>query len=163
MQLAWPIGAMGAVAAICAIVLWVGAARAEREGGTAKSENQASVKLKNPFSVGPALKFGAFFVGILFAAELAKLYLGHKGLYAAGAVSGLADVDAITLSIAEQTTAGTLPRGIGAIGITIAIVSNSFVKTGIAIYSGGWGFGRLIALCLGLATAAGLVVAFTVG
>lgn len=166
MQLAWPVGAMGLVAAICAIVLWVVASRAERAeraGGAAKSENQADVKLKNPFSVGPALKFGAFFVGILFVAKLAKIYLGNKGLYAAGAVSGLADVDAITLSIAEQTVGGTLPRAIGAIGITIAIVSNSVVKTGIAIYSGGWGFGRLIAICLGLATAVGLVVAFTVG
>ena len=101
-------------------------------------------------------------MGILFAAKLAKQYLGDRGLYAAAAVSGLADVDAITLMIAEQTQSQALALNVGAIGITIAVVSNSVVKTAIAIYSGGWQFGRLIALCLGLATAAGLVVVFLI-
>ena len=93
-------------------------------------------------------------------AKLAKLYFGDSGLYAAATVSGLADVDAITLSIAEQTVADTLALNVGALGITIAVVSNSVVKTSIAIYSGGWKFGRLIAAALGAATAVGLTVAF---
>ncbi len=69
-------------------------------------------------------------------------------------------MDAITLSIAEQSSQLTLDRDVGAVAITIAVVSNSVVKTGIAIYSGGWKFGRLVGLCLGLATGAGLAVAF---
>ena len=81
-----------------------------------------------------------------------------KHLTLAAAVSGLADVDAITLTIAEQTAAGTLLREVGAIGITIAVVSNSFVKSGIAWYSGGWGFGKLVGACLLAATGAGLAV-----
>ena len=103
-----------------------------------------------------------FFVGILFVAKLAKIYFGDQGLFAAAGLSGLADVDAITLSIAEQSKSGTLAHNIGALAITIAVVSNSVVKTGIAIYAGGWKFGRLVGLCLGLATGAGLVVAFLV-
>lgn len=73
---------------------------------------------------------------------------------------GLADVDAITLTIAEQTKSAALALDVGTIGITIAVVSNSIVKTGIAIYSGGWPFGRIVALWLRLATVAGLAVAF---
>jgi uncharacterized membrane protein (DUF4010 family) len=155
-QLAWPIGAMAGVALVCAAVLWFMASRTSGDGPA----SQAQVKLKNPFSLGPALKFGAFFVGILFVAKLANIYFGDSGLYLAALVSGLADVDAITLSVAEQSSQNMLVREVGAVAITIAVVSNSVVKAGIAIYSGGWKFGRLVALCLGLATVAGLVVAF---
>ena len=44
--------------------------------------------------------------------------------------------------------------------ITIAVVSNSVVKSGIAIYSGGWKFGRLVGLILMVATGTGLAVLF---
>ncbi len=63
-QLAWPVGAMCAVAIVCSVVLWFLASGAK---GGSKS---TSVKLKNPFSLGPAVKFAAFFVGILFLSKL---------------------------------------------------------------------------------------------
>lgn len=157
LKLAWAIGAMGVVAVALSTVLWF---RAGKSGGGGASHHK--IQLKNPFSVGPALKFAAFFVAVLFVAKLAKMYFGNQGLYLAALLSGLADVDAITLSIAEQSKAGTLAQNIGALAITIAVVSNSVVKTGIAIYAGGWKFGRLVGLCLGLATGAGLAVAFFV-
>ena len=47
---------------------------------------------------------------------------------------------------------------VAAIGITIAVVANSIVKALIAIYSGGWRFGRIVTLVLMLATGAGLAV-----
>ncbi len=156
MHLIWSVGAMAIVAAGAAVVLWLVASKASRAGG----EGPSKVKLKNPFSLGPAIKFALFFVGILFVAKLAKMYFGDSGLFAAAGLSGLADVDAITLSIAEQARDASLARDVGAIGITIAVVSNSVVKTGIAIYSGGWKFGRLVGMCLGLATVVGLVVVF---
>jgi uncharacterized membrane protein (DUF4010 family) len=156
MRLAWSVGAMALVAAICAVVLWLIASK-ERPSGEG-----GQVKLENPFSIVPALKFAAFFVGILFVAKLAKTYFGDQGLFAAAALSGLADVDAITLSIAEQANQASLALSVGAIGITIAVVSNSVVKTGIAVYAGGWKFGRLVGMCLGLATLVGLIVAFAI-
>ena len=158
MRLAWSVGGMALTAAICSGVLWFVASRSNNKG----DQGDHSVKLKNPFSVGPAIKFALFFVGILFVAKLAKLYFGDQGLFAAAGLSGLADVDAITLSIAEQTQGAGLDYRVGAIAITIAVVSNSVVKSGIAIYVGGWKFGRLVALCLGLATAVGLITAFVV-
>ncbi len=156
-SLLWPVGAMALVAALAAAVLWVSASKSEKLAPGKGFE----IEHKNPFSLSPALKFAGFFVAIIFVAKLATTYFGDRGLYIAAALSGLADVDAITLSITEQTVSGELARNIGAIGITIAVVSNSIVKTCIAFYSGGWVFGRLVALCLGIATAAGLVVAFS--
>lgn len=158
LRLAWGIGTMTLVAAVASIVLWLRASKSN----PAVADGPEQVQLKNPFSVGPALKFAAFFVGILLVAKLARTYLGDRGLFAAAALSGLADVDAITLTIAEQTRSLSLAHTTGAIGITIAVVSNSVVKTGIAVYSGGWAFGRVVGLCLGLATLLGLAAVFAV-
>ena len=157
MRLAWAVGTMCLVAAAASAVLWWQSSRGEQAAGAGQP---GQVPLKNPFSIGPALKFGGFFVGILFAAKLAKLYLCNRGLYAAAVLSGLADVDAITLSLAEQSASGSLGRDVAAIGIIIAVVSNSVVKSTIAVYSGGWRFGRLVGACLMLATGAGLAVVF---
>jgi uncharacterized membrane protein (DUF4010 family) len=99
-----------------------------------------------------------FFVGILFIVKIAKIHLGDAGLYLASLVSGLADVDAITLSIAQQTKSVQLAHETGAIAVTIAVTANSVVKSGIAVYSGGWRFGVLVGAILMTATLAGLGV-----
>ena len=155
LRLAWSIGTMTAAATIAVIFLWLQSKNAPPEG---KGDASREISLKNPFSLGPAIKFSLFFVGILFVAKIAKLYLGDKGLYLASLVSGLADVDAITLSIAEQTKAASLTHTVGAVGITIAVVANSVVKSGIAVYSGGWKFGAWVGAILMGATGAGLGV-----
>ena len=65
-------------------------------------------------------------------------------------------MDAITLSIAEQTQTASIAHTVGAIGITIAVIANSIVKSGIAVYSGGWKFGARVGAILMGATCAGL-------
>jgi uncharacterized membrane protein (DUF4010 family) len=154
MQLAWSMGTMTIGAAIAVVFLWLRA----RSNHSKDPDGSQELSLKNPFSLGPAIKFSLFFVCILFVAKIAKLYLGDKGLYLASLVSGLADVDAITLSIAEQTKNAQLTRTVGAMGITIAVVANSVVKSGIALYSGGWKFGVRVGIILLGATIAGLGV-----
>jgi uncharacterized membrane protein (DUF4010 family) len=155
MRLVWSVGTMAIAASVAAGLLWLAAGRDK----AITSEGAGEVQLKNPFSLGPAISFAAFFVVILFAVKLAKVYFGDQGLFAAAALSGLADVDAITLSIAEQTKSSALTIPTGAIAVTIAVVSNSIVKSGIAFYSGGIAFGRTVTVCLGVATALGLAVA----
>ncbi len=156
--LAWSLGGMTAVAVVATILLWLAAGKAQKE----QDGDRKEVPLKNPFSLGPAFKFAGFFVFILFLLKLARLYLGDSGLYLAAAVSGLADVDAITLTVADQVGAEQLGNKVGALAITIAVVSNSVTKTGIAISTGGWQFGRLVAASLGAATVAGLILAVVV-
>lgn len=79
-------------------------------------------------------------------------------MYLASLVSGLADVDAITLSIADRTKNAQLGHTVGAVGITIAVVANSIAKSGIALYSGGWEFGARVGAILMGVTIAGLGV-----
>lgn len=154
-ELLWSIGTMTIAAAVAVVFLWLRSNRKANGQGSGASE---ALSLKNPFSLGPAIKFAIFFVGILFVAKFAKIYLGDKGIYLASLVSGLADVDAITLSITEQTKRGDLLHSVGAIGITIAVVSNSIVKSSIALYSGGLKFGSVVSVILLGATGLGLGV-----
>ena len=154
-KLVWSLGTMTLVVAAAAIFLWLGSKKSTTRDDRSGTDE---LNLKNPFSLGPAIKFSLFFVVILLVAKIANIYFGDKGLYLAALVSGLADVDAITLTIAEQTKGQDLAYETGAVGITIAVVANSIVKSGIAIYSGGMRFGRLIGIILLGATAAGLGV-----
>jgi uncharacterized membrane protein (DUF4010 family) len=154
-HLIWPIGTMMCVAACAVIYLW---SLSKRTSTSGISDASGDISLKNPFSLEPAIKFSIFFVVILFVAKIANINFGDKGLYMASLLSGLADVDAITLTIVQQTQSAQLVRGVGAIGITIAVVANSLVKSAIAVYSGGWEFGKRVGVILIGATAVGLGV-----
>ena len=158
-RLAWSVGGMAITTALATALMWFYASRSASSGGGGKS---SKMKLKNPFSLGPAVKFAVFFVFILFVLKLARVYLGDQGLWLAAALSGLADVDAITLSLSEQAHGGEIAHRVAAIAITVAVVSNSITKTGISISTGGWKFGRIIAASLGAATVVGLVAAVIV-
>jgi len=159
-KLAWSIGGMGGVACLASIVLWFLASKDQSAQPTAKD---AEVKLKNPFSLGPAVSFAVFFVVIILVSKIARAYLGDAGLYLAAAFSGLADVDAITLSVAEQCKDGSLLRNVGVLAVTIAVVSNAIVKTIIAMSTGSRSYGRLVAISLTLAVLAGLALAWFFG
>jgi uncharacterized membrane protein (DUF4010 family) len=156
-QLAWSIGGMGIVACIASLALWF---LASKDQATETTEREGQVKLKNPFSLGPAINFALFFVAIILVSKVARSYLGDAGLYLAAAFSGLADVDAITLSVAEQCKDGALIRNVGVFAITIAVVSNAIVKTIIAMTTGSKSFGRMVAFSLGSAVVAGLALAW---
>ncbi len=66
-----------------------------------RTDEGSDVALANPFELGPAIKFGILYAVILVVAKAARFYFQDAGLYAAAVVAGLADVDAITLSMAE--------------------------------------------------------------
>ncbi len=157
-ELIWSIGAMCFCAGAAVFILWMTDAEQTSDAGKEASQE---VGLKNPFSLEPAIKFAAFFVAILFIVKIANMHLGDKGLYLASMLSGLADVDPITLSVTEQTKSVLIDRTAGAIAITIAVVSNSVVKSGIAVSLGGWRFGLRVGMILMGATFAGLGVLLT--
>jgi uncharacterized membrane protein (DUF4010 family) len=97
----------------------------------------SEVKLANPFELGPAIKFGILYAVILMAAKAAQFYFQDAGLYAASALAGLADVDAISLSMAELAgAAGGVVTSTAARAVVLAAISNTIVKGGIAISVG---------------------------
>jgi uncharacterized membrane protein (DUF4010 family) len=117
------------------------------------------VKVKDPFRIIPALKFGAFFAVVLLATKLANLYFGNAGAYAASVIAGLADVDAITLSMSTLAQS-TLDPKVAITSITLAAMTNTLVKMVIAYVLGTVEFGNKIAAVFLPMVLAGLLVMF---
>lgn len=120
-----------------------------------KTKAVEKVKIKNPFKVLFAVKFGILFAIILFISSAAQYYFGDKGIYLSSIFAGFADVDAIVLSL-TQLTKQNLSIDSAAIGIVIAATANSFVKAFISSFLGAVemrkytlsGFGIIIALSI---------------
>ena len=117
------------------------------------------VNVKDPFRIIPALKFGAFFAFVLIISKLASVYFGDMGLYAAGVVSGLADVDAIALTMASLAKS-TLAATIAVTTITLAAITNTLVKLTIAYVLGTREFGNRMAKIFLPTVLVGLVALF---
>ncbi|WP_071872772.1 MgtC/SapB family protein [Atopomonas hussainii] len=95
-------------------------------------EPDSDSSLRNPFELGPALRFAALLVAILFAVEIGRRYLGDAGVYLVAALSGSTDVDAITLSLAASAKAG-LSASVAERAILLAVVVNSLVKGALIV------------------------------
>lgn len=122
-----PLGLTAVVGALIALILWKRSRSQETGVVTAGA---------NPFELGEAIKFGLLFGVVTVVAKAAEVYLGETGLYLAGAVAGLTDVDAISLSMANLATTDLENLRIAARTIVIAVLSNTLVKTGMALF---WG------------------------
>ncbi len=105
-------------------------------------------RLSNPLQLWPALQMALLFQVVLFAVFLARGFFGDAGMIASGAVLGLTDADALTVSMAHAASQGLAPR-IAARAIATGILSNSAVKAGIALAFGGPAFRRVAGSVLG--------------
>ncbi|MGM0524805.1 MAG: MgtC/SapB family protein [Pseudomonadota bacterium] len=85
------------------------------------------LELTNPLQLATALKFGLFLALILLLSEAMKDWFGDAGVYALAIISGLMDVDAITLSLAKSAQ-GDLSSSVAALGIVLACASNTLLK-----------------------------------
>lgn len=155
-RLAITLGVMLAASAIVSAYLWKHSSSAEHKK---KSED---LKLSSPFQIKPALKFGIFYIFILIAADLANKFFGESGVYVASAVSGLADVDAITISLSGLAREGELAANIATKGITIAVMVNTLVKLSIVQIFGSRNFFRQAAVAFGVVLASGLAAVLLV-
>ena len=75
---------------------------------TKSVETSAEVELKNPIELGAALGYGAVFAVLFILIQAMEAWFGNAGVYALSAISGITDVDAVSLSLA-QATKGDLP------------------------------------------------------
>jgi len=117
----------------------------------------------NPFELDEAIKFGLLFGVIIFAAKAAEVFLGEAGLYLAGALAGLTDVDAISLSMANLAAADPENTGIAARTVIIAVLSNTLVKSGIVVSLAAPSLRRVMLPLAGLVLATGVAAAVIVG
>jgi uncharacterized membrane protein (DUF4010 family) len=106
-------------------------------------ENQEITK--NPLQLSEAIKFGLLF-GVIYGLITLTHKYGDIGVHAVAFVSGLSDVDAITLSLSQLETDQKISLITSVNGIVIASVTNSLVKLGIIYWIGGKTIGMKISL-----------------
>lgn len=85
----------------------------------------------NPAQLKTAAIFGGLYTIILLAVAYGEDQLGSQGLYVISAISGLANMDAITLSLSQSIESGRIDVHQGWNLIMIASVTNMFFKAGI--------------------------------
>ena len=99
----------------------------------------------NPLELSEALKLGLLF-GIIFGSiGIFQSKFGDSGVYVISFLSGLTDVDAITLSL-SQLAKVKISELTAMYGIMIATIVNSIVKLGIVFVLGGRKPGMLMAI-----------------
>lgn len=114
----------------------------------------SEVPLRNPFSLTAAIKFGALFAAVLLVVELVQRHAPASGLYFVAAIAGTTDIDAITLSMAQYARSGS--ASVAATAITIAVLSNTIIKTGMVLALGHAALRRSILLATAVILAAGV-------
>lgn len=114
----------------------------------------------NPLQFTAALQMTVLFQVVLFAVYAANRIWGEVGVFASGAVIGLTDVDALTISMARGGGFGLDPA-IAARAIAIGILSNTAMKALLTLAIGRGAF-RLLAAAglaaMAVASAASLLL-----
>jgi uncharacterized membrane protein (DUF4010 family) len=150
--------AMIAVAAFAAFYGWQVSRQKVRE-------HSRPLAPRNPLDLAMALRFGLILSAIMVLARAASALSGDSGLYALAAISGLVDVDAITLSVATMWQRHEITHPAAMIAILIpAAVNTGFKAVLVAALCGGR-MARLLgaALAAALIAGAGALVFFPIG
>lgn len=111
----------------------------------------------NPTELRTALGFGLLYAAILFLAAWLSKIAGPGGLYALAVITGLTDVDAITLSSLRLYSLGKLQLAPASTAIGLSMLSNLGFKTALAVVIGGRSLGARVIAGMG-AVGIGLVV-----
>ena len=111
---------------------------------------------ENPFSLSSVLKMALLLAAVGLAAEFAAERFGGFGLAFVAAISALADVDAVTLSMGNLARDGGLRAAANA--VAVAVAANAVAKSAYAVALGARGFGARFAGGSAAAVAAGLAV-----
>lgn len=143
--LAVPVGIMAGTSLVLGLALALGA----------RKDRHVDVTLRNPFELLPALWFAAFYAAAALVARAVIEWFGPAALYAVGAASGVADVDAVTLTAARLASSGEAAAGVVVRVIVLAAIVNGLAKAAIAAWLGAGPYARRAAPVLVAASVAG--------
>lgn len=124
-------------------------------------QKSEAVKLSNPFELRTAITFALLFAVVLLVTRTAQELFGNQGIYVASALAGLAQLDAIALTLARQVEQGLEPI-VASRGLALALLGNSLFKSGLVISLAAPQLSRRITLVLMIAALCAVVVAWVV-
>jgi uncharacterized membrane protein (DUF4010 family) len=125
---------------------------------SARQETVAMLEHSNPSELKSAILFAVLFAVILLAITAAKEYFGERGLYTVATLSGLIDMDAITLSSSQMVNHGQIETNTAWRLILVASLANLIFKGATVALLGERQLFRRIALLFGLTFVAGVVI-----
>jgi uncharacterized membrane protein (DUF4010 family) len=114
-------------------------------------------KITNPLKLSTAIKFGLLFALVLVLVEYAQSFLGTSGVYLASFLTGLTDVDAITLSVTRLARNAQLSSDVAGVAVIIAALMNTVSKGAISYTSGSAELRDPVIKAFGLMILVGLV------
>ena len=150
-----PLAAMLIAGAIGFYVLW-------RRGRVEAKVEYGGVELSNPLRLKTAITFGFLFAVVLVVVEAANIYFGSAGVYLASIITGITDVDSITLSVSNLSLKGDLDTQVAAIAIILATITNTVTKAVMAMTLGTPRLRRLVSRAFGAVVLTGLICAVVV-
>ena len=116
---------------------------------------------ENPTQLRPAIFFAAMYVVVLFGLAATKKYVGGHAVYGVAALSGLTDLDAVTLSTARLVHAGAVAAAQGWRMVVLAALANLVFKAGVvAVLAGGRLFRPILVLFAAPLAAGAAIIAF---
>ena len=107
-------------------------------------EDSSPVAPSDTTSMRTAIVFGLLYGGVLFAVAAAREQLGSGALYGIAALSGLLDMDAITLSTTHLAQDGSLEASTAWRLIMVAAMANLVFKGSVVAVLGGWEMARYV-------------------
>ena len=110
-------------------------------------------EVRNPLSLRMALQFAILYALVVLLVRWAQAGFGGAGLYAASFFSGLTDLDAISLSLAQMQKSGSVTAEQAVRALLVAAGANSLLKAGMAVALGGPSMRRTVVFVLGATTA----------
>lgn len=144
-RIAPPVLSMGAVAVISALIFY----------WRSQKTDDHLPEPSNPSQLRSALYFAGLYSVVLIAVAAARQYLGPTALYVVAGLSGLTDMDAITLSSARMADRGEIDPVMAGKLILVAAMANLLFKSGIAWILGGARLFKLVAILFAFQFAAG--------
>lgn len=145
-----PLAAMLLAGLLAAVVLW-------RTGQQETETNQEAIELNNPLRLGSAIVFALVFALVLVVVRVADEWFSTAGVYIAALITGLTDVDAITLSTSQLAQRGQMAEEVAGGAVVIAALVNTAAKGVIAYTAGSAYLRRAVALAFGFVLVVGVV------
>jgi len=120
--------------------------------------DEPHLEQSNPSELRPALLFGMVYVVVLIAVAAGRSYLADNGLYLVAFISGMTNVDAITLSTARLVEGGRLNVALGRNVVIVGVLSNLLFKAMIVACLGHCTLRKQIAVLFAPQLIAGIAI-----
>jgi uncharacterized membrane protein (DUF4010 family) len=121
-----------------------------------EKQSQPHIDEEPPSELKSAVLFGLLYAVVLLVVATAREHFGDSGLYAAAAISGLTDMDAITLSTSRLVSTGHLETATAWRMILVSGLSNIAFKMALAALLGARSFVKPVLIGLGIALLGGV-------